>query len=43
MKKKEKSLYADISTKKIVAPNKQTATPKGKKTVGGDLRTKGGK
>ena len=41
--KKEKSVYADISNKKIVAPNKRANEPKGKKIVGGDLRTKGGK
>lgn len=38
MKKKEKSVYADLSTKKIAAPNKIAEQPKGKKTVGGDLR-----
>ena len=43
MKKKEKSVYADLSTKKITAPNKRTEEPKGKKTVGGDLRVKGGR
>ena len=41
--KKEKSVYADLSVKKITAPNKKTNEPKGRKTVGGDLRTKGGK
>ena len=41
--KKEKSVYADISNKKIVAPNKRTNEPKGKRIVGGDLRVKGGK
>ena len=43
MKKKKKSVYADLSTKKITAPNKSTKEPCGKKTVGGDLRAKGGK
>ena len=43
MKKKEKSVYADLSNKKITAPNKRTEEPKGKKTVGGDLRVKGGR
>ena len=43
MNKKEKSVYADLSIKKIIAPNKRTNQPKGKKTVGGDLRVKGGK
>ena len=43
MNKKEKSVYADLSTKKITAPNKRTNEPKSKKIVGGDLRTKGGK
>ena len=43
MKKKEKSPYADLSTNKINAPNKAPSEPKGKKLVGGDLRTKGGK
>ena len=43
MNKKEKSVYADLSTKKITAPNKRTNEPKGKKIVGGDLRVKGGK
>lgn len=43
MKKKEKSVYADLSTKKITATNKIAEQPKGKKIVGGDLRCKGGK
>ena len=43
MKKKEKGVYADLSTKKITAPNKQNNEPKGRKIVGGDLRSKGGK
>ena len=43
MKKKEKSLYADLSTKKITAPNKKSDEPKGRKIVGGDLRAKGGR
>ena len=43
MKKKENSVYADLSNKKIVAPNKRIDQPKGRKTVGGDLRVKGGK
>lgn len=43
MKKKEKSVYADLSTKKITATNKIPDHPKGKRIVGGDLRTKGGK
>ena len=43
MKKKEKSVYADLSTKKITAPNKKTCEPVGKKQVGGDFRSKGGK
>ncbi len=42
MKKKEKSVYADFKLKKITAPNKNTNEPKCKKTVGGDLRVKGG-
>ena len=43
MNKKEKSVYADLSTKKITAPNKAENQPKSCKTVGGDLRSKGGK
>ena len=43
MNKKEKNLYADLSTKKITAQNKPKNEPKGQKKVGGDLRTKGGK
>ena len=43
MNKKEKSPYADLSNKKIDAPNKKPSEPKGKKIVGGDLRVKGGK
>lgn len=43
MNKKEKSVYADLSLKKITAQNKNPNEPKGKKTVGGDLRVKGGK
>ena len=43
MKKKEKSVYADLSINKITAPNKSTKNPAGKKSVGGDFRTKGGK
>ena len=43
MKKKEKSVYADLSIKKITAPNKKTDEPKSTKIVGGDLRIKGGK
>ena len=43
MKKKEKSVYADLSNKKITAPNNLPPQPKGKKTVGGDLRAPGGK
>ncbi len=43
MKKKEKSVYADISNKKITAPNKSTPQPRSKKIVGGDLRVRGGK
>ena len=39
MKKKEKSVYADLSNKKITAPNKSSDEPKCKKTVGGDLRS----
>ena len=42
MKKKEKSVYADLSNKKITATNKIPNQPKGKKTVGGDLRVKRG-
>ena len=37
---KVKSPYADLSTKKITAPNKRKNEPKGKKTTGGDLRVK---
>ena len=43
MKKNEKSVYQNLSIKKIDAPNKKTSEPKGKRTVGGDLRAKGGK
>ena len=43
MKKKEKSVYADLSNKSIAAPNKKADQPKAAKTVGGDLRVKGGK
>lgn len=43
MKKKEKSVYANLSTKKIVAPNKPQNQPKVRKIVGEDLRTRGGK
>lgn len=42
MKKKDKNAYADISTKKITAPNKLTDQPKGKKKSGNDLRIKNG-
>ena len=42
MKKKEKSVYADLSTKKITAQNKPTSQPKGKKLTGDDLRIKRG-
>lgn len=43
MKKKEKSVYADISNKKITAPSKKNNEPNGKKLVGGDLRVREGK
>ena len=43
MKKKEKSVYADISTKKITAPNKKEGQPRSTRIVGGDLRVKGDK
>lgn len=43
MKKKEKSVYADLSTKKITAPNKKANQPGASKIIGGDLRVKGGK
>ena len=43
MKKKEKNVYADLSNKKIIAPNKRADQPKGKKIVGGDLRVREGK
>ena len=42
MNKKEKSVYADLSTKKITAPNKPKNQPKGQKKIGGDLRIKNG-
>ncbi len=42
-KKKEKSVYANISFKKVNAPNKPKNDPKATKIVGGDLRTRGGK
>ena len=42
MKKKEKSVYANLSNKKISAPLKPTNQVKGKKLVGGDLRSKNG-
>ena len=44
MNKKEKSVYADLSLKKIAKTNQPKKEPKGKKLVGaGDLRCKGGK
>ena len=39
MKKKEKNVYADLSNKKIIAPNKRADQPKGKKIVGGDVQS----
>ena len=42
MKKKDKNAYADISTKKITAPNKLANQPRGKKKSGNDLRIKNG-
>lgn len=42
-KKKEKSVYADLSFKKITAPNKPKNEPKVTRTEGGDLRVKKGK
>ena len=43
MKKKEKSVYADLSTKRVIAPNKKTNEPKSKKiTSTSDLRAKAG-
>ena len=43
MNKKEKSVYADLSTKKITAQNKPQKEPKVSRIVGGDLRCKNGK
>lgn len=39
-KKKEKTPYANLSIKKVTAPNKIQRQPRVNKLVGGDLRAK---
>lgn len=43
MKNKSKNPYATLSIKKITAPKSPAVRPAAKKTVGGDLRVKGGR